>query len=274
MCRLSGPNTVKRMQTAANKVEWLLGVLKAGAVAAGLGLLAVRLWGVCIDGLGVWESGSPLRPDEALLPLVAFAALLGVLWFGCCLLVELLARLPGTVGRCAARVAAVVTPRVVRRVATALLGLGMTTGLGPGAAVAATPAASLAAPPPAPAPSPGAATPVDPGLPPLPDPGFGSAPNPGWVPTAPTVRSQPDVRVLTPSPRDASPAPEEELEVVVHRGDSLWSIAARHLGPGVSDGEVADAWPAWYAANREVIGPDPDLLLPGQVLRAPEVVGS
>ena len=30
---------------------------------------------------------------------------------------------------------------------------------------------------------------------------------------------------------------------------------------------------AWFAANRDVIGDDPDLPLPGQVLRAPEGVG-
>ena len=56
----------------------------------------------------------------------------------------------------------------------------------------------------------------------------------------------------------------------MRRGDSLWAIAARHLGPGATDAEVAEEWPRWYAANRAVIGPDPDLVLPGQVLRAPE----
>ena len=53
------------------------------------------------------------------------------------------------------------------------------------------------------------------------------------------------------------------------RGDSLWAIAARHLGPGATDAEVAREWPRWYAANRDTIGADPDLLLPGQVLRVP-----
>jgi nucleoid-associated protein YgaU len=59
-------------------------------------------------------------------------------------------------------------------------------------------------------------------------------------------------------------------EVVVHRGDTLWSIVRRQLGPDVSDAEVAVAWPAWYQTNRAVIGPDPDLILPGQILRAPD----
>lgn len=56
---------------------------------------------------------------------------------------------------------------------------------------------------------------------------------------------------------------------VVRRGDSLWAIAAAELGPGAPDAAVAARWPQWYAANNAVIGPDPELLLPGQVLRAP-----
>jgi len=50
----------------------------------------------------------------------------------------------------------------------------------------------------------------------------------------------------------------------------LWSIAARHLAPGASDAQVDAAWRAWYAANRPVIGADPDLILPGQLLHAPD----
>jgi nucleoid-associated protein YgaU len=48
---------------------------------------------------------------------------------------------------------------------------------------------------------------------------------------------------------------------------------ARHLGPDATDAEVAAQWPRWHAANRSVIGDDPDLLLPGQVLRAPHAEG-
>ncbi len=57
--------------------------------------------------------------------------------------------------------------------------------------------------------------------------------------------------------------------VVVKPGDTLWSIAATDLGPNATAEDVAARWPAWYAANRELIGPDPDLILPGQVLRIP-----
>ncbi len=61
---------------------------------------------------------------------------------------------------------------------------------------------------------------------------------------------------------------------VVLRGDCLWDIAAgwlagRHPGTPVPDPEIARAVAAWWQANADVIGPDPDLLLPGQVLRPP-----
>ncbi|GHG47653.1 hypothetical protein GCM10012320_14600 [Sinomonas cellulolyticus] len=52
-------------------------------------------------------------------------------------------------------------------------------------------------------------------------------------------------------------------------GDTLWSIVARHLGPGATDLEIADAWPAWYAANASGIGEDPDLIRPGLLLTPP-----
>ena len=58
--------------------------------------------------------------------------------------------------------------------------------------------------------------------------------------------------------------------VVVLRGDSLWSIAARHLGPAASAADIDQAWHQWYAANASVIGSDPDVILPGQILLPPE----
>lgn len=57
--------------------------------------------------------------------------------------------------------------------------------------------------------------------------------------------------------------------VVVRPGDTLWAIAARALGPGATAGEVAAYWPRIQARNRAVVGPDPDRILPGQVLHLP-----
>jgi nucleoid-associated protein YgaU len=67
-------------------------------------------------------------------------------------------------------------------------------------------------------------------------------------------------------PETVTPPP---ARVRVQRGDSLWSIAAQHLSRHAPDRRVAAAWPAWYDANRSVIGPDPDLLTVGMVLEAP-----
>jgi nucleoid-associated protein YgaU len=60
-----------------------------------------------------------------------------------------------------------------------------------------------------------------------------------------------------------------EATVVVAPGDTLWNLAAQQLGPHPSDEETAAAWPALYALNRELIGPDPGLIEPGQRLALP-----
>jgi nucleoid-associated protein YgaU len=56
---------------------------------------------------------------------------------------------------------------------------------------------------------------------------------------------------------------------VVHRGDTLWGIARRHLAGDPSGADVAKTWPRWYRANRHVIGSDPNLIRSGQRLHAP-----
>lgn len=101
-----------------------------------------------------------------------------------------------------------------------------------------------------------------------------AAPEPGWTPERPTSREVPDTWMIggMAGRIGVGAAPSRRAEVVVLRGDSLWSIAARDLGPGAADAEIAEAWPRWWAANRAVVGPDPDRLLPGQVLTHPAVV--
>ena len=76
-----------------------------------------------------------------------------------------------------------------------------------------------------------------------------------------------------PCSRLAGHAPAAGTHVVV-RGECLWHIASDRLlaqhGRTPTDGEVAAATQAWWRANADVIGPDPDLLLPGQVLSPPD----
>jgi nucleoid-associated protein YgaU len=61
--------------------------------------------------------------------------------------------------------------------------------------------------------------------------------------------------------------------VVVLRGDTLWSIAARHLGPAASTADIEVEWHRWLATNRDVIGHNADLILPGQLLVPPPPKG-
>jgi nucleoid-associated protein YgaU len=70
-------------------------------------------------------------------------------------------------------------------------------------------------------------------------------------------------------PHPVASDPSSGEVVVVQPGDTLWSIAARHLGAGASGAAITTAWHAWYAANRAVIGANPSVIRPGQQLVAP-----
>ncbi|ASN52393.1 LysM peptidoglycan-binding domain-containing protein [Sinomonas sp. R1AF57] len=89
-------------------------------------------------------------------------------------------------------------------------------------------------------------------------------PQPGWTPSAPLA---PTGLLIQQPARGAEAAGMTTVEV--RPGDTLWSIVARHLGPGATELDIAAAWPDWYAANRGAIGDSPHLILPGQLLTAP-----
>lgn len=72
-----------------------------------------------------------------------------------------------------------------------------------------------------------------------------------------------------PAPPPGTPAPPAQGTVTVAAGDSLWRIAADHLPEGAGAGEIAAAWPRLYEANRDIVGADPALIIPGQVLTIP-----
>jgi LysM repeat protein len=103
----------------------------------------------------------------------------------------------------------------------------------------------------------------------------------GWQPANPSVESQAAVPPPVPSPpaTDAlldglpgeEPAPAT-AHYTVERGDSLWKITATFMGGKPSDAAIAATWPLLYDANREVIGTNPSLIHPGQVLTIPEKV--
>lgn len=62
--------------------------------------------------------------------------------------------------------------------------------------------------------------------------------------------------------------PVAPFEYRVAPGDSLWAIAARHLGTD-DPRRIDDYWREVYTANRAVVGDDPHLIFPGQVLVLP-----
>lgn len=66
--------------------------------------------------------------------------------------------------------------------------------------------------------------------------------------------------------------PPSSDQVTVRSGDTLWAIARDRLGDGgapPSDADVVRAVSRWHHVNHQVIGPEPDLILPGQQLRPP-----
>jgi hypothetical protein len=99
-----------------------------------------------------------------------------------------------------------------------------------------------------------------------------SAPIPDW-PAATAVHADPAPSPVPDWPTAPSAAAPAAAHVVVP-GDCLWDIAAERLlagsGRAAPNAEIVGAVAGWWRANATVIGPDPDLLLPGQVLHPPE----
>ncbi len=66
--------------------------------------------------------------------------------------------------------------------------------------------------------------------------------------------------VLAEPERAGTPEPPKSYTVA--KGDSLWAVARKSYGSG-------DGWSKIYAANQGIIGPNPNLIFPGQVLTIP-----
>jgi LysM repeat protein len=79
--------------------------------------------------------------------------------------------------------------------------------------------------------------------------------------TTPVPRPAALTTAVTPAAATAAPAPAAPATWAVRPGDTLTAIASALNVPG--------GWPALYAANRAVIGPDPGIIQPGTVLVTP-----
>ena len=76
-----------------------------------------------------------------------------------------------------------------------------------------------------------------------------------------------DVVVVSHTPSTGSRVAAQAVEV--RRGDTLWAIAARALADDATEAEIAHATHLWHQTNRDVIGDDPDLIVPAQHLTPP-----
>jgi nucleoid-associated protein YgaU len=254
----------------------------APAVRAGvlIASIAALLSWVAGPPVGTWHAlafavdGSTTTPglDQLLGDAAALAAWVGVLWLGIAVFLEVASALPGAVGRACAAVAAKASPMLVRRIVQAVIGVSMLAGpMSAGSALAAGPSTTTSTstqvdrPNSLAAPAPSATSPA-----PLALDRPAIAFVPARPPTATRTPAGPAALVTGTTHRDGGdPSDRSAASYVVHRGDTLWDIAARHLGPSATAVDISRAWPAWYDANRATIGPDPGVIRPGEILLAP-----
>ncbi len=226
-----------------------LGVLTLADAETVVGLRPSARLGTDLTAPHAWLAR--VGADVAVTELAAAALWLAACWLAVGLVASGVAAMPGAGGRAGRRLAAAVLPRAVYRLVAGATGLGIV--LSPVAAGAVR----------APAPS-ATATPAWPTSDPV------AAPR--W-PTGPLQQAphHPQPHHSQPHhspPKQPSPQPASASQVVVAPGESLWSIAADHLHRP-SPQRVAAAWPRWYAANRAVIGTDPNHIVAGEVLNPP-----
>lgn len=235
-------------------------------------------------------------PDRAALALALTALWLVALWLAVALVCALAAAAPGGLGRTGQALVRRTMPHALR---VAVLGsVGLAVAAAPGVAHAGSngpgvhissvtrdgDAFTAAAPPPV-------ATRTRESVRPVPTPLTASAhrlptgnlrvawpqsdcsgpaaPHVGWPNTPAPRPSNPKPCTSVPARHSPTSAPPTGSSVTVAPGDSLWLIAAQRLGPHATQAQIAHAWPDWYAANRTVVGRDPDHIEPGEHLTAP-----
>jgi hypothetical protein len=253
---VGGPRGVAAVALASSS-------LVASAASGSLFLSTVR------DAWTAIAAAGPAGPADGILLMAGLGGALLSLWLGLGMTLSALSALPGALGHLCRRLAVRIAPVAVRKIVAFVLGTTLTAALIPGTALAGNSHESGRA-------AVVAAASYD----------VGAVRAVGAVDGAfnGVAVAAPDAsfRFVGDPPHvmktmDAAPPPEWSMDrresshegVVVLRGDTLWSIAARHLGPGATAAEITAEWHRWLAANRDVIGADPNLILPGQELLPP-----
>ena len=205
----------------------------AGAMAvAGIALRALTgPWQAAVATLADAPAVSATSgPEHVVLPAAGLLAWGVWAWGALGLVLTAAAAAPGAAGALARVLSRLVLPASLRTASGLALGVGL---------VVAAPAASAA---------------------------------PGTVPATASVPDWPAEDAPSgPALPDWPDAPDGG-EHVVEPGDCLWRIAELQLeeaGASPTAADVASAVDHWWSTNADVIGPDPDLIHPGQVLLPP-----
>jgi resuscitation-promoting factor RpfA len=278
--RSSGARSSGARSSGALSPGGMAVVALAGASLVAAAALASIFLSTAHNAWSAIAAAGPAFPADGILLVASLGGLLLSLWLGLGMTLTALSALPGAVGHASRRLAGRVAPAVVRKAVAFILGSTLTAALVPGSAAA---GAGAAAPRPAVMAAAkdvmGAVKSTDDVAP---DASFGyisdpvhgkddgkgdmeAAPPPSWSPWS-AARLPPPKGPPTPHP---APNALSVAEVVVHRGDTLWAIAARRLDPAATAADIEAECRRWFAVNREAIGDDANLILPGQLLRPP-----
>lgn len=204
-----------------------------GSLAAGL-----RSPQATVDRLGV---------DAAVTAVAGAACWAALGWLVVACLAVLCATAPGRCGRLGRALSERTVPPALRRLLGVALGVALVTSAGAGPALAGARASARPA---------GVVLDLD------------------WpVPVSAGGAGGPVDSRSAPARHSPRPLRRSAADVTVRPGDSLWSISREQLPAGAGNQAVAASWPRWYAANRSVIGADPNRLFPGQRLRPPSPTG-
>lgn len=88
------------------------------------------------------------------------------------------------------------------------------------------------------------------------------------APSTPVPPASTTTAAETSPPTKPSPGVRSgQATHTIQSGESLWTIASDLLGPDATDAEIAAETGRLYRLNRDRIGPDPDILAVGAVLR-------
>ena len=234
---------------------------RGGALLVGCGafLVAATAWVPPLPAAGwsEWWSWLQADPQRALALLAGGAGWLLAAWLFLVTALRVLAAGAHATGRAAGRAAELLTPRIARGMLEALLGAALAVGTAGPALAGGAPAAVISS---------------SPSLAPVPAPLVAPAPLPPLLDL-----DRPDVKAPERQTTPAVPAPvatpthQLTRRYEVRPGDTLWGLAAARLPASSSAQQITRGWQEWYLANHRQIGPDPGLLLVGEILLVPSV---